>query len=167
MIWLSSTSGPETEDYLSFSSTILGAVGSTLQQNGSSQTLLLGLVVAAIAKALPSLADPKKSGLWERVEDSLLFLSAVLGYVAAGIESNFDYSTPLSREIVIIGLAVGLIAKTIPSLISHKKLTLEDSIPHIAGVTSLIGGLLGGTQLAAAGLFLGFLWKAARLFGCR
>ena len=151
----------QTEDYISFSSAILGALGSTIQQQNSPQTLLLGLVAAAVAKALPSLGHSAKD--WSSLEDWVLFLGGALGYLAAGIQSNFNYSDPSSQKIVIAGLAIGLAGKALGSLIKAWKEKgwgkLEDWLPLIAAVATALGSLQWGIQFAAIGIFFGFLGK--------
>jgi len=141
-------------------------LGSTLQQNNP-KTLLLGLVFAALAKALPSLgqslSDPTKKQ--DRPEDLILFFAAFLSALGAGIQSNFSFSTPLSQEILVFGIAVGLIGKALPSLNDSRKkgnwkVNFEDSVPFVAALISALAVLpIWGTQYASAGIFFGFLGK--------
>ncbi|SRR5260370_27413390 len=151
-----SDKGPEPEDYLSFTTSVFGALGSTLQQQNSPKTLLLGLVLASVAKALPSLGSPAKKK--RRLEDWILFLAATIGALGAGIESNFSFSDPLSQEILIVGLVIALAGKAIPSLMANPK-SLEDWVPFIAAIASAIAILPLGNQYAEGGLFFGFLAK--------
>jgi hypothetical protein len=146
----------EQEDSLSFTSTVFGALGSALQQQTSPKVLLLGLVLASVAKALPSLGSPAKKK--RRLEDWILFLAAVIAALGAGIESNFTFSDSLSQGILVVGLVIALAGKAIPSLVTNRK-SLEDWVPFIAAVASAIAILPFGNQYAAAGLFFGYLAK--------
>lgn len=157
---LTTTPGPEPEDTLSFTSAIFGALGSTLQQQNNPKTLLLALVFAAFAKALPSLGqsfgDPAKKN--DRPEDLILFFAALLAALGAGIQSNFSFSTPLSQEILVFGLVIGLGGKAALSLRGNRK-SLEDWIPFVAAVASALAVLPWGTEYATVGIFFGFLGK--------
>ena len=74
----------QDEDSLSFLSAVLGALGSTMTTTSAgSQTLLVGVLLAAVAKTLPSLKEDHKS-----LEDWILFIFAILGAFAAGIEAS-------------------------------------------------------------------------------
>lgn len=145
-----------TEDSLSFVSAIFGALGSTVTQENNPRTLLFGLVLAAFAKALPSIGQ-KPLGK-ETIEDWLMLLATFVGALAAGIQSNFSFSTPGSQEILVVGLLLGLLGKTIPSLIGNRR-SLEDWVPLIAAIASAIAILPLGAQYATIGIFFGFLAK--------
>lgn len=154
---MSVSSGPETEDSLSFTSAIFGALGSTFQQQSSPKLLLLGLVFASVSKALPSLGSPeKRKKKW--LEDSILFLAAILAYLGAGIESNFSFTDNTSQAILVVGLAIALIGKAVPSLIKKPR-KLEDWVPFFAALASAIAILPFNTQYAEVGIFFGFLGK--------
>ena len=155
------------EDYLSFISATIGAAGSTLSgQTGNPQTLLLGLMVSAIAKALPSLETRPLSK--ETLEDWFLLLSAIVGAFAAGVQSNLQFLHP---DVLTYSLLVGLVLKTLASvvLLGREKGSLakavnqnfkEDIIPLVIGLSALIASLPLGPQYATLGVFFGFLAKS-------
>ncbi len=143
-----------TEDGLAFSSTVLGAAGAALgQQVGNPKILLLGLVVAAISKALPSLeANPWSK---ETVEDWLLFLAAFFGALGAGMQADLTFSNP---NFLIYALLIGVLGKTIPSIIMGPK-KLEDILPAVIAMFALLGSLPYGSQYISFGVFFCFLAK--------
>lgn len=95
----------------------------------------------------------------DRWEDFALFAASFLGLLGAGIQTNFSFSTPLSQEILIFGLAAGLFGKAVLSLKGNWRNSLEDWIPLIAAVASAIAVVPLGTQYAEVGIFFGFLGK--------
>jgi uncharacterized membrane protein YfcA len=161
---MSQTNGGVNEDSVSFVSAVFGALGSTVNQQNSPQTLLLGLVLSAVAKALPSLG--KKQEDWK--EDVALLLFTFLGALGGGIQSKYTYSDSTSQMIVILGLFAGLVGKVGLSLYDQRNAsdwwhqTQEDWLPLVAIIVWFLGGLplgLWSPHYAAIGVFLGFLAK--------
>ena len=147
------TLGPEPEDSYAFTSTILGALSQTLVQQTSPKTILLGLVLASVAKAVPSLGNPSKKK--KRIEDYILLISALLGALVGGVWSSFTYSDPVSQEIVTLGLIIALAGKTVLSLNTKR---LEDEVGFSLAIASL-AFLPLGVQYAWTGVFFGYLAK--------
>lgn len=145
--------GPEPEDSFAFTSTILGAVSQTLVQQASPKTILLGLVLASVAKAVPSLGNPDKRRKWK--EDFVLLFAALLGALIGGVWSSFTYSDPVSLEILTLGLIIALAGKTMLSLNAKH---LEDEVGFALAIASL-AFLPLGVQYAWTGVFFGFLAK--------
>ena len=145
--------GPEPEDSFAFTSTILGALSQTLAQQSSPKTILLGLVLASVAKAVPSLGNPHKRT--KREEDWVLLFAALLGALVGGVWSSFTYADPVSQEIVTVGLVIALAGKTISSL---KNRSLEDEVGFALAIASL-AFLPLGVQYAWTGVFFGYLAK--------
>ena len=143
-----------SEDGLSFLSSVLAAAGSTLgAQVGNPKILLIGLVIAAISKALPSLeANPWSK---ETLEDWLLFLAAIFGALGAGLQADLSFSNP---NILIYALLLGVLGKTIPSIVMGSR-KLEDILPAVISILSLLGSLPYGPQYLSFGVFFCFLAK--------
>ncbi len=144
---------------MSFVSAVFGALGSTVTQENNPKTLLLGLVLSATAKAVPSLGkNPMDS---KTREDWLLLIATFAGALAAGIQSNFSYSDPNSQRILILALCLGLIGKAVPSII-HDHGSKEDWVSLVVAIATFVAGLPFSTvspQYAAIGVFAGFLAK--------
>jgi len=150
---MSSSPGPEPEDNLSFITTVIAALSQTLNTVNTPKTILLGLVLASVAKSVPSLGNPAKKK--RRVEDLILLVAALAGALAGGLESSFSYDNPLSQTIVTAGLILALLGKTGLSL---KSRNLEDEVAFGLSIASL-AFLPLGNQYAWTGVFFGFLAK--------
>ena len=150
---LDHNTGPEPEDSYAFTSTILGALSQTLVQQSSPKTILLGLVLASVAKAVPSLGNPNKRK--KRSEDFVLLFAALLGALAGGVWSGFSYSDSVSQAIVTLGLIIALAGKTMLSLNTK---SLEDEMGFALAIASL-AFLPLGVQYAWTGVFFGYLAK--------
>lgn len=155
---MSQARGGVNEDGASFVTAIFGALGSTAQN--TPQTLLLGLILSAVAKAVPSIG--KKPFERETVEDWLLFGTTLVGALVAGIQSNFTYSDLSSQRWLIALLSLGLVLKTVPSIIHYHKMheeSWEDLMAFVAALASLIAVIPLSPQYAEFGIFCGFLAK--------
>ena len=124
-----------------------------MAQQSSPKTILLGLVLASVAKALPSLGNSDKKK--KRTEDFVLLFGALLGALVGGVWSSFTYSDPFSQDIVTVGLIIALAGKTIFSLNSK---SLEDEVGFALAIASL-AFLPLGVQYAWTGVFFGYLAK--------
>jgi hypothetical protein len=153
----------QDEDGLSFLSAVLGALGSTLttpagsqtpspssqELSGNPQTLLAGLVLAAVAKTLPSLKDNRKS--WE---DWILFVFAILSALAAqpGLRSLYP-------QLPILLLLIGVIGKTLLPIIQGGR-KVEDILTAGIAIFVLLVVLPLVPSYAMLGAFCAFLTKA-------
>jgi len=144
----------QSEDGVSFLSAVIGALGSTMIQQPGSPTIFVGLVLAAVSKALPSFfTDPK-----DRVEDLALFIAALASALASGLQSNWTFSNPSVWVYAL--LLLGMLIKTGMSLRKKKpkdKRKPEDVLAFIVAAVTLAFVLYPGTsQFASGGLFLSF-----------
>jgi hypothetical protein len=143
----------QSEDGLSFLSAVVGAFGSTFtQQPGGPNVLLVGLLLAAVSKALPSLADKSMTGK-DKIEDVALFGAAVLSFLAAGIQSSWTFSNPSIW--VYILLLLGVLLKTGIDLPKGKPEDVAAFIVALAAI--LLVPLI--PRSASVGLFFSFLAK--------
>ena len=147
------TVGPEPEDNLAFITTVIGALSQTLNTVNTPKTILLSLVLASIAKSVPSLGSPVKKH--RRGEDLILLVAALAGALAGGLESNYTYNDPFSQTIVIFGLIIALLGKTGMSL---KSKNLEDEVAFGLAIASL-AFLPLNNNYAWTGVFFGFIAK--------
>jgi hypothetical protein len=159
----------QDEDSLSFLSSVLGALGSTLTTPGgpqtppgsqqgltaNPQTLFVGLILAAVAKTLPSLKNHPKS--WE---DWILFVFAALSALAALIEAQTTLPATY-KQIPIILLIIGILGKTLlPLSKKPRSLKLEDKLTAIIALIVLFAVVPLASNYAAIGVFCAFLTKA-------
>jgi uncharacterized membrane protein HdeD (DUF308 family) len=108
----------QDEDSLSFLSSVLGALGSTLSNpggppgssastptpTGNPQAIFVGLLIAAIAKTLPSLKDNyKKEDLKKSAEDWFLLACAIFSALAALMVNQPPY-TGLAIYLLLVGI---------------------------------------------------------------
>ena len=145
--------GPEPEDNLAFMTTVFGALSQTLNTVNTPKTILLGLVLASIAKSVPSLGSPAKKN--RRVEDTILLIAALAGALGGGIESNYTFNDTISQTVVTLGLIIALLGKTVMSV---KSRSLEDEVAFGLAIASL-AFLPLGEQYAWTGIFFGFVAK--------
>ena len=150
---MSQNSGPEPEDNLAFITTVIGALSQTLNTVNTPKTILLSLVLASVAKSVPSLGSPAKKN--RRAEDMILLVAALAGALIGGIESSYTYNDPLSQTIVTFGLIIALLGKTAMSL---KNKNLEDEVAFGLAIASL-AFLPFGNNYAWTGIFFGFIAK--------
>lgn len=142
----------QSEDSMSFLTSTVGALGSTLaQQPGSPSVLFFGLLVSAISKALPSLETNPK----DRVEDGALFGASILSFLAAGLQTNWKFSDP--SGLVYGLLLLGIILKTGLSL-RNKPMKYEDLASLVIALVA-IASIPFASQYASVGLFLSILAK--------
>ncbi|MDE1842051.1 MAG: hypothetical protein KGH95_00200 [Thaumarchaeota archaeon] len=153
---LSDMVNPTREDWIAFLASIMSGTSSAIGANSNPTIVIFGLVIAAIGKSLPSLGDWKNLAVYQRIEDIILFISTVAGYLATSLSGNTHY--------VIWGIILGMIGKAIPSLINYK----DDPKSRVEDVASLVIVAIGGaiyflqndTNSATLVLALGIISKA-------
>jgi len=156
----------QDEDNLSFLSAVLGALGSTLTSPGGSgtpsgsqptsgnpQTLFAGVLLAAVAKTLPSLKSNRKS--WE---DWILFVFAVLSALAAGVQAQTGLTFPYP-QLPILLLLIGVIGKTLLPITKGGRKG-EDILTFGIAIFVLVVVLPLAPNYATLGVFCAFLTKA-------
>jgi hypothetical protein len=156
-----------SEDGLSFVSAGLAAAATFIPPTGSPRTLLIGLVIAAIAKTLPSLQDDHFGR--HSIEDWLLFLAALIGTLGAGLRPDLTFS---NSDFLIYALVFGVFGKTIPSLLFKKSKgwnrpkdwKMEDVLPIFIAASTLVASLFYGSQYALVGVLFSFLVKTGSGF---
>ena len=129
--------------------------------SANSQTLLWGLLIAAVAKTLPSLKDEPKS--WE---DWILFVFAILGAFAVLLEAQSSLRS-MYPYLPILLLLIGILGKTLLPLTDKKtgwKKTgwkgwkVEDKLTAIIAII-MLAILPFAPQYATIGVFFAFLTK--------
>lgn len=126
------TNIPNREDWIAFLASIMSGTSSAIGSNPNPSIMIFGLVIAAVGKSLPSLGDWQNLKVYQRVEDVILFISTVAGYLATSLSGNTQY--------VIWGIILGMIGKAVPSLINYK----DDPKARVEDVISLIIVAIGG-----------------------
>ena len=136
-------------------SAVLGALGSTMTtSSANSQTLLWGLLIAAVAKTLPSLKDEPKS--WE---DWILLVFAILGAFAVLLEAQSSLRS-MYPYLPILLLLIGILGKTLLPLKTggRKGWKMEDKLTAIIAII-MLAILPFAPQYATIGVFFAFLTK--------
>lgn len=110
----------------------MSGTSSAIGTNPNPTIMIFGLVIAAVGKSLPSLGDWKNLTGYQRIEDIVLFVSTVAGYLATSFSGDNHY--------VIWGIILGMIGKAIPSLIHYK----DDPKSRVEDVVSLVIVVIGG-----------------------
>ena len=161
----------QDEDSLSFLSSAFGALGQTINQSSNPNVFLLGLILAGVSKALPSLTSDKNDG--DKIEDIALFAFSVITFVLAGWQTNGTFTNPPAT--VYVPILLGMLVKTgmgfrkikKKSRRNEQKVAPEDFWGFVLALVSLvlalavIVGVIGpGSQAAVSvTLFLSFLLK--------
>lgn len=148
---LSSSLQNNSEDWIAFLASILSGASSAMGSNSNSSVMMFGLIIASVGKALPSLGqnlqilpslkDPKDLQTRRKIqkeilEDSILFVGAIAGYLATALSNTHH------EKWIVLGVVLGMIGKIIPSLVDaeiRKNDLFEDAISIII-VT--IGGIM-------------------------
>ncbi|NHI04022.1 hypothetical protein DYY67_1397 [Candidatus Nitrosotalea sp. TS] len=148
---LSSSLQNNSEDWIAFLASILSGASSAMGSNPNPSVMMFGLIIASVGKALPSLGqnlqilpslkDPKDLQTRRKIqkeilEDSILFVGAIAGYLATALSNTHD------EKWTVLGVVLGMIGKVIPSLADaevRKNDLFEDAISIII-VT--IGGIM-------------------------
>lgn len=148
---LSSSLQNNSEDWIAFLASILSGASSAMGSNPNPAVMMFGLIIASVGKALPSLGqnlqilpslkDPKDLQTRRKIqkeilEDSILFVGAIAGYLATALSNTHD------EKWTVLGVVLGMIGKVIPSLVDaevRKNDLFEDAISIIIVA---IGGIM-------------------------
>jgi len=143
----------------------LGALGSTVTPQGATanpQIIIVGLLISALAKSLPSL--PSKDGHIKlkdlKLEDVILFASAVVSAFALLLQKQNNLPSQY-QFLPILCLLIGILGKTgVPML--QGKSQVEDKLAFAVAIIVIVVVLAFGgdpTFSATVGVFSSTLVK--------